>query len=330
MSSKQRTAAERRLDKVRSAFSAEDLVRVCSQTDFRDYAPRVDLDALPPGSPWGWHGRPSERFFYYRDRGAPVLAVAHLDHVQSDPTCRVVKTGDGPLALSGALDDRLGAYVILEMLPKLGVAVDWLLTTDEEMAASTAREFYVDHKQYNWIIEFDRGGTDVVSYQYDSPGLRELVKAAGARMGEGSYSDIADLDQLGCVGLNWGVGYYDYHSKRSHAWLNDTFDMVSRFLRFYAANAGTFLPYEEDDCAGWPADRCKICNGKLEEDSGWCPQCDFGEPPEHRYGGFYIGGLRSYEDHDLPDDEVTAEAAKEWAEQVAHYNAERAARATEW
>jgi hypothetical protein len=45
------------------------------------------------------------------------------------------------------------------------------------------------------------------------------------------------LDHLGVAGFNWGVGYQDYHSARSHAWLDDTFRMVARFEKFHRANA---------------------------------------------------------------------------------------------
>lgn len=267
------SAAEKRLNRVRSAFSAEDLIRVCETApgDFGSYAPRIDL---PPDRLWKGA---SDRFYYYRDRGSPILAVAHLDHVQDDATCRIVDTHDGPLVLSGALDDRLGAYVILEMLPRLGIEVDWLLTTDEEMGASTAKEFYVDHKQYHWMIEFDRGGTDVVLYQYENLETRAMVREADAYVGVGSYSDIADLAQLGCAGFNWGVGYQDYHSRRSHAWLEDTFRMVAKFMKFYALNRDYHIPFDvdEDEIYGGLEVRCKVCNSKVQD--GWCFRCDFGE-----------------------------------------------------
>ena len=42
---------------------------------------------------------------------------------------------------SGALDDRLGAYIILDLLPKLGINVDVLLTVGEEQGRSTANFF---------------------------------------------------------------------------------------------------------------------------------------------------------------------------------------------
>jgi Peptidase family M28 len=221
-------------DRVRSAFDPDMLSHICTTWDFSPYATKYDL----PGD---------NRFYWYQDNGSDILAVAHLDTVQGDRSCQVIETAAGPLAVSGALDDRLGAYVILELLPLLGVTCDWLLTTDEEMGATTAREFAEDFegKDYNWIIEFDRGGTDVVMYQYETHEYCKLVEASGARVGIGSYSDISELDYLGCAAFNWGVGYQDYHSPRSHAWLNDTFKMVARFLRFYDANATTWLPHED-------------------------------------------------------------------------------------
>lgn len=238
---KRRSPSKQAKDAIRAAFDADALVSVCERDDFSFYAPRIELRPE----------RAHKRFYHYADNGSNVLAVAHLDHVQADGTCQVVNTGAGLLALSGALDDRLGAYVILELLPKLGITCDWLLTTDEEMAASTASDFPFDaddelitEKEYNWIIEFDRGGTDVVMYDYETPELVDLVRASGAQVGVGSFSDICALKHLGCAAFNWGVGYADYHGPRSHAWLEDTFAMVARFMKFHRANEGSFLAYE--------------------------------------------------------------------------------------
>lgn len=234
-------AAKRR---VRDAFDSQMLATICVADDFGSYARRVDL-------PDSRSGR--KRFFYYQDNGSDILAIAHLDSVQDDGTCTVVNTAAGPLALSGTLDDRLGAYVILDLLPKLGVTCDWLLTTDEEIGQSTAECFDAD-KTYNWMFQFDRGGTDVVMYEYETPELVELVESSGARVGIGSFSDICLLNHLGCVGFNWGVGYQDYHGPRAHAWLDDTFRMVARFVKFYNANASTALRYDDERWVGGNVD----------------------------------------------------------------------------
>ncbi len=215
---------------VRKAFDAEKLIDLCVRQDFSDYAERFDLEG-------------TDRFYWYKDNGSPILAVAHLDSVQKNGTCTVTRTSGGLLACSGALDDRLGVYTILELLPALGIKCDWLLTTDEEMGQSTAEEFYTDSKQYNWMFQFDRGGTDVVMYDYETPERAALVKESGARVGQGSFSDICNLTQLECAGFNWGVGYQDYHSPRSHAWLEDTFRMVTYFVDFYKDNKDKKFPY---------------------------------------------------------------------------------------
>jgi hypothetical protein len=231
--------------------------------DFSDYATRVDLEPL---------GRSDRRFYYYKDNGADVLGIAHLDSVQQNGRCTVMDTTGGPIACSGVLDDRLGAYVILELLPALGIKCDWLLTTDEEMCQSTASDFYSEGKDYNWMFQFDRGGTDVVMYDYETDYLVELVEESGADVGRGSYSDIADLEHLGCAGFNWGVGYRDYHSSRGHAWLMDTFLMVARFERFYKANVNTFLrhsPRTRKALTAWDDQYCGYCQMDFDDWDDW-------------------------------------------------------------
>lgn len=230
--------------KVRQAFRADVLADICTLQDFSAFAPRFNL----PPTKWS-----NDRFFHYVDNGSDVLGIAHLDSVQHDGTANIVETAAGLLVTSGTLDDRLGAYVILDLLPRLGITCDWLLTTDEESGGSTAEDFaygFFDPedgevlKQYNWMFQFDRGGTDVVCYDYETPELVELIQASGARVGDGIFSDICVLESLGCVGVNWGVGYEDYHGPRSHAWLEDTFRMVGCFVKFWQANHKTFIEHD--------------------------------------------------------------------------------------
>jgi hypothetical protein len=225
------------------SFDAKALIDICERPPetFSDYAERYDLaPALITFGKDKGKGKYRDRFYHYADHGSDVLAVAHLDTVMDDRSCHVIDAAGGLLAVSGALDDRLGAYVILELLPRLGVNLDVLLTTDEELAATTASDFFPD-KEYNWIIEFDRGGTDVVMYDYETSDLVDLVEDSGAVVGIGSYSDICALEHLECSAFNWGVGYEDYHGPRSHAWLEDTFESVENFLRFYDRNADRYL-----------------------------------------------------------------------------------------
>lgn len=234
-----------RVKRVRRAFDREDLRRVCEmhEGDFADTYEMVTVHVA--------QSAPADSY-YFRDNGSDVLAVAHLDTValHHQRTCHFLDTEGGPVVYSRALDDRLGAYIILELLPALGITYDVLLTVGEEDSRSTAA-FFEPPKDYDWMIEFDRGGTDVVMYQYEDDATCDLVRASGAVVGDGIFSDISYMDHLGIKGFNWGVGYRDYHSPRSHAYLDDTFSMVAKYLRFHDANAGTILPHDPGEHSYW-------------------------------------------------------------------------------
>lgn len=241
--SKRMTRMERQerlnLDQLWQQFNPDALKRICTMRE-SEFAGWYDMQVTKVAA------RPPEDFYLFRDNGSNILAVAHLDTVMPDTRrgCNILNTTGGKVVYSGALDDRLGAFVILDLLPKMGLNFDVLLTVGEESCATTA-EFFKAEKEYNWIIEFDRGGTDVVMYQYEDEEMRDLVQDAGAKVGQGSYTDICALEHLGVKAFNWGVGYEDYHGPRSHAYLDDTLAMVSRFMVFHAANAETRLEHED-------------------------------------------------------------------------------------
>lgn len=232
------------LSKIEQAFSRKALRRVC-EADELSFGDAYDMDmyhVVDQPAP--------DNFYFYKDNGSNILAVAHLDTVghAEDRRCRFVVTeGGGTVVFSRALDDRLGAYIILELLPLLGLNYDILLTVGEESGRSTAAYFEPPKgKLYDYMIEFDRGGTDVVMYQYDDAEVRQLVKDCGARVGDGSFSDISYLGHLEVKGFNWGVGYQDYHGPRAHAFLDDTFAMLSRYLTFAEQNEGVAMPHYAD------------------------------------------------------------------------------------
>ncbi len=183
--------------------------------------------------------------YVFKDKGAQVLAVAHLDSVP-DHRQFVYRPapGDRTRVYAAQCDDRLGAYIILDLLPRLGVKTDILLTEGEERGRSTAAHFKPpEGKKYHWMFSFDRRGTDVVLYQYGTPKIKALVEPY-CHVDFGSYSDIADLESLGCTGLNWGTGYYDNHGRESHFVLEDTEMQVEKFLRFWDHFRNTPIPAE--------------------------------------------------------------------------------------
>jgi hypothetical protein len=275
--------SERRNKRVEVAFDRPALKRICEMHETQFGAAydmtRVAVDQSPP-----------DDYYFFKDNGADILAVAHLDTVidHERRICNFIETAAGPIVYSGALDDRLGAYIILELLPLLGVKCDILLTVGEETGRSTAAYFEPgDHhdREYNWMIEFDRGGTDVVMYQYDDDATRALVRECGAKVEDGIFSDISYMEHLGIKGFNWGVGYRDYHGPHGHAYLDDTTTMVGHFLKFHEANAEVSLPHEESGGGSWWGGyrrfvnddermRCDQClNLSVDYDTGWCEDC---------------------------------------------------------
>lgn len=240
------TITKRHLDRMKATvdrawqvFNPDTLRRIC-EMDERAFAHAFGLEVTEVSQ------AAPDNFYAFRDNGSDILAVAHLDTVSAPQarTCNFVDTAAGPVVFSRALDDRLGAYVIMDLLPRLGITCDILLTVGEESGMSTASFFQPPAgKEYNWVIEFDRGGTDVVMYEYEDDDLVELVESAGADVGVGSFSDICYLDHLGVKAFNWGVGYRDYHYARSHAFLDDTMGMVARFVEFHSLWADVKMPH---------------------------------------------------------------------------------------
>lgn len=229
------------LPRIEAAFDREALRRICQMPE-RKFIKAFDLERVEVAqrAPANWYG--------FRDNGSDILAVAHLDTVvyPHQRLCNFIDTAGGEIVYSGALDDRLGAYINLDLLPKLGVNADILVTTGEESGMSTA-SFFEPRKEYKWIIEFDRGGTDVVLYEYEDDDTRDLVEMTGARVGQGSFSDISYMEHVGVKAFNWGTGYDDYHSVRSHAYLDDTFKMVDHFLDFHDFCKDFDLPHEKQE-----------------------------------------------------------------------------------
>jgi hypothetical protein len=170
--------------------------------------------------------------YYYKDNGSDILAVGHLDSVCKPEHFSVLKLSHCELIFSPVLDDRLGVYIILDALKQLNINVDILLTEGEEKGKSTAAFFETD-KQYNWMVEFDRAGSDVVTYQYENPEFKAKLESVGYKVGIGTFSDISALSHLGCSGVNIGIGYESYHSLNANADVDIIYANLAKFKRFY-------------------------------------------------------------------------------------------------
>jgi hypothetical protein len=178
------------------------------------------------------------RILIFVDRDSPVLGVAHLDGTMPPTHFAFGRHYAKPMDIaifSPFVDDRLGAYTLIDLLPQINADCDLLFTVGEETGNTTAKEF-TSQKDYNWMFQFDRMGTDVVRYRYRKP---EWIAAITEKFGEppevGMFSDIDYMEKLGCQGMNIGTGYYDYTTKAGWASLNELTDQVNKFASFYHA-----------------------------------------------------------------------------------------------
>lgn len=184
--------------------------------------------------------------YWFKDNNANILCVGHFDTVARtnknfgfifDEEKKVVGVN------SIQLDDRLGVYIIHNLLPRFGVNADILITTNEEIGQTTAANFKTE-KEYNWIFEFDRRGVKPVFYQYSSN--KEWVDAVNAHTETtfGSYSDITKLKHLGVCAVNWGTGYENEHTFGCCALFENIDIAVNSFLSFYFENKDKKYPYK--------------------------------------------------------------------------------------
>lgn len=198
----------------------KELKRVCL-AEIQDFESLGDVYDTPDGI-----------YIYRENPNAKILAVAHLDTVLNTNHFHHVKVKGDSIVLNAQLDDRLGVYTLLDLLPQLGIQYDLLLTEGEESGCSTAFHFE-SAKDYNWMFSFDRRGSDVVMYQYDSKELRDDLKQAKFRAGIGSFSDIAFMDHLSVRGMNVGTGYEGEHSTMSYANMRVLQEQIGRFKAYY-------------------------------------------------------------------------------------------------
>ena len=179
------------------------------------------------------------------DRGGNVLAVAHLDWVKWTKKPKITKQYNNYIIEdTPQLDDRLGAWMCLDVLPRAGIVADVLLTDNEECGRTTAQHFETS-KKYNWIMEFDRQGGGVAMYEYEDDLMEELMRTYDYTVDQGSFTDICELQSLGCKGFNFGVGYHKQHTDKCYANLAETFDSFRKVQSFYKDWKDTHLEHEE-------------------------------------------------------------------------------------
>ena len=185
------------------------------------------------------------RHLIYQDNGANILAVGHIDTVDNHRSTQTQagldahnKTMDlakyrqtGP-----QLDDRLGVWALLSVLPEF-MNYDILLTDNEEIGQSTAASFIPPNgKAYNWIFELDRRKDGCVLYQYGSKKWNKALTKAGFRIDRGSFSDIGYLDHIGVQAVNIGIGYDHEHTLACDWDIAIMREQLTKLIDFYERN----------------------------------------------------------------------------------------------
>lgn len=253
-------------------INEEELFRYLSMNE---YEIQDTFSQLPNACYWHYDSKTPAEDAYPRDwtihidNGANILAVVHVDVVAEEiqNTFKKYKVAFKSGAKrdiwhNGAFDDHIGLYTFFHVFPALGVNVDVLITTNEEIGATTARDFnslferldtissetiknrLLDIKdRYNWLFQIDRNSHDVVMYDYDTPELREMLGELGIKVGNGSFTCIKALKAFSVAGFNWGTGYHLEHTL-SHFWVADEYVyMINQFMDFYNKYKDTKLTY---------------------------------------------------------------------------------------
>ena len=180
-------------------------------------------------------------------RGGQIIGVAHCDYVERAWSAPVWLTKDGVRMnwiRAGQVDDRVGVWLLLDVLPNIeGMPIfDVLLTDDEESGRSTAQNVR-QAMRYHWSFQFDRHGTDFVTYDLASKKfVNKFKEMTGIPLGIGSFSDICYLPESCNSRVNIGTAYYDEHNPDAYVNLDECARQVERFVQFASACADTEFP----------------------------------------------------------------------------------------
>jgi hypothetical protein len=167
------------------------------------------------------------------------LLICHADTVLASRAYQYnAKTS---VVTCAELDDRLGIAVLLAIIESVGLDClhlsdcAMLITDNEEIGQSTSALFAADCIQNperfgrpNWLLNFDRRGTDSVCYGYENDTLSSLLRHCGHTIGQGTCSDISRMENLGVSGVNIGIGYQNEHSLKCSVYLRDTLQSILR------------------------------------------------------------------------------------------------------
>jgi hypothetical protein len=229
----------------------------------------------------------------------PICLIAHIDTVADDdyigsPALTLYDAEQDILHVTSGctLDDRLGIYIILNIL-EAGYRPSIIFTDKEEVggqgAYSLVNRFPVCPLNIKFMIELDRKGrNDSVYYSCGNKEFEEYINSYGFETAQGTFTDCLILGETWDIAaVNLSCGYMYEHTCLEYAhmeWAEETEKKVIEILK----QDYTYMPiykYEKDEEELFELNQCVLCgrdiskttNKKMFHGSGYnyyiCDKC---------------------------------------------------------
>ena len=192
---------------------------------------------------------------------APVLLVAHLDTVHTEPVKQICASEDGNILMSPqgiGGDDRCGVFALVKTYA-LSPVKPWLLfTCDEEVGGVGAENFCLAYEQgqlpadlaaLKFLVEIDRkGANDAVFYDCDNPDFEAYITGKGFQPAIGSFSDISVIaPTLDVAAVNLSSGYYNAHRLHEYIVRTELEHTIQKVCEIVAESTREEVPRYEFD-----------------------------------------------------------------------------------
>ena len=188
---------------------------------------------------------------------APIMLLAHLDTVHTEPVRDICKTQNGNILMSPqgiGGDDRCGVFALVSAYDAAPVKPWLLFTWNEEIGGIGARNFAAAYqkgklprglKNLKLLVEIDRKGSkDAVYYDCDNPEFEKYITSKGFVTADGSFSDISVVaPELGVAAVN--LSSYNAHTLHEYINRRQLNAVVKKVIEIVADSTAPEFPQYE-------------------------------------------------------------------------------------
>ena len=111
--------------------------------------------------------------------------------------------------------------------------------------------------------------------------IRDRCYNVGLDVGWGTFSDIVELKHLGCIGINFGIGYQLEHTPHCYAMKRTIEKQLARVLQFYRKYKSVAMPFYNEpshdrygrDRYGYDIDDDDGYTWAVDDDTTECSWC---------------------------------------------------------